>query len=339
MMTRSRSIILLATILAGSALVAAQGQQQTPGPVSIFAIAAQPPDSVEPGPAPAGAPGPGAPQAAAAMLTLNVTVTDDKGKPVTNLKKEDFQVQEDGKPREIATFRAPPQGKDLAAPVSLGLLIDISSTQDRLAGMRTAVDEMTKKLSKEDEYFFVEFSSTSNVTVPWTTDRNSVMNAIRRIQRRDGQGRALNDAIVDALPLFEKAKHQKKVLLVLSSGADANSKANRPRLTQAAQLADVQLFIVLADGEESLTGRDTGTIRQAAAEMAAVAAVSGGRTDYTRGFDELETMLGNYGKELTGQYQLTFPRGAGKDGQYHQLKVTTDKKNLIVRHRVGYPGI
>src|SRR3954464_15436415 len=50
------------------------------------------------------------------VVNLDVYVTDKKGQPITGLKKEDFQVFEDGNPVEISNFFAESRGTEPAAP-------------------------------------------------------------------------------------------------------------------------------------------------------------------------------------------------------------------------------
>jgi VWFA-related protein len=53
------------------------------------------------------------------IVLLDVVVTDVKGNPVTDLKREDFQVFEDKQPQRITSFE-PPAAHDLPAPIHPG---------------------------------------------------------------------------------------------------------------------------------------------------------------------------------------------------------------------------
>jgi VWFA-related protein len=53
------------------------------------------------------------------VVNLDVYVTDKKGQPITGLKKEDFQVLEDGRPVEISNFFAESRGTEPAAAAAL----------------------------------------------------------------------------------------------------------------------------------------------------------------------------------------------------------------------------
>jgi VWFA-related protein len=62
------------------------------------------------------------------LVLLDVVVTDAKGNPVTDLKREDFQVFEDKQPQRISSFE-PPAAHDLPPPVHPGEAFNPSDTQ------------------------------------------------------------------------------------------------------------------------------------------------------------------------------------------------------------------
>jgi Ca-activated chloride channel homolog len=58
------------------------------------------------------------------LVDVDVVVTDGEGKPVTGLKKDDFQVREDGKPVELKTFVPVATSEDSSTPRSMVILLD-----------------------------------------------------------------------------------------------------------------------------------------------------------------------------------------------------------------------
>jgi len=53
------------------------------------------------------------------LITVEVIAQDKKGKPMQNLKKEDFRLMEDGKQQQIVTFDAVTDTGEQPAPTSL----------------------------------------------------------------------------------------------------------------------------------------------------------------------------------------------------------------------------
>jgi hypothetical protein len=58
------------------------------------------------------------------VVTLPVTVRDKHGKIIRDLAKDDFTLQEDGRPQTIKYF-----SQDTNLPLTLGLLVDTSRSQ------------------------------------------------------------------------------------------------------------------------------------------------------------------------------------------------------------------
>ena len=52
------------------------------------------------------------------LVVANVSVKDKSGKPIMNLKKEDFQILEDGVPQTIAVFDRQELSSDPLTPLS-----------------------------------------------------------------------------------------------------------------------------------------------------------------------------------------------------------------------------
>jgi hypothetical protein len=69
------------------------------------------------------------------LVTVPITVLDREGRYVTNLKKEDFQIFEDGVEQEVAVF------EPIEQPFTVLLLLDISGS------MTYHMAELTKAAS------------------------------------------------------------------------------------------------------------------------------------------------------------------------------------------------
>src|ERR1700680_2485936 len=81
------------------------------------------------------------------VVNVFATVRDRQGKIVRNLTKDDFSLEEDGRPQTIRYFS---QETDL--PLTLGLLVDTSGSQRRLVGQeRTASYRFLDQVLREDK--------------------------------------------------------------------------------------------------------------------------------------------------------------------------------------------
>src|SRR5438128_9127007 len=124
-----------------------------------------------------------------ALVNVVATVTDDKGRYVANLSADDFIVQEDGQPETISHFS---QSNDL--PVSVGIVLDTSGSMERkIATATSSVERFIRTIHEDDDIFLLTFSDRPIIAQDFTSDRDRLASALRRI--RVGGGTALYDAL------------------------------------------------------------------------------------------------------------------------------------------------
>ena len=329
-------------------------------PVSIFELASPPrTQQPPPGSGQKTAGGQEVFRAGVEVVNMSVTVNDKAGKSVPGLAKEDFVVLEDGKPQEIVNFRTIGTSKDdIPVPIGVGLVLDYSGSMcdfgpnsnymrqgyctdsEALGAMRTAVGTiLNKKLKKDDEAYFVEFSTSPTVAHPMTTDKKAILDAMRRQKTKDGT--AIYDAIALALPLSAKGKHKKQIIVVITDGDDTNSTVNRSKLADMARASEVIIYALVVGNEEGVRSGQANAVtstrlRQSTEELRQITDATGGRALFLRGFGELEKALNEFASDFTTQYEIGFQRGAEADGKFHPVRVGVRRKDVVVRHRLGY---
>src|SRR5215207_3762027 len=88
------------------------------------------------------------------LVTVPVTATNRGGLYITDLRKEDFAISEDGVAQDISFF-----GK-IAAPFHVVLLIDTSSsTQDKLKLIQQAAIAFVQELQPADRVKVISFDN------------------------------------------------------------------------------------------------------------------------------------------------------------------------------------
>jgi VWFA-related protein len=170
-------------------------------------------------------------------------VSDDRGRFVSGLVKDDFTIYDNGAPQTITHFNSD------RVPVSLGILLDTSGsmTDDKMTAARAAIDRfVVDLLGPEDELFFVEFNDRAHLLQDWTTDRQAIKRAVRRSVARGGT--AMYDAVAESLPMASAGKHRKKAILVISDGNDADSRVTVFELRQAIRESEVMVYALGVDG-------------------------------------------------------------------------------------------
>jgi Ca-activated chloride channel family protein len=300
------------------------------------------------------------------LINVTATVTDDNGRFVSGLRKEDFTVYEDGERQEVTHF------SNERVPVSLGILLDSSGsmTPDKMSSARSAIDRFIfDLLGREDELFFMEFASRPDLMQDWTTDRRLISRAVARVHPAGGT--AMYDAVADALPFVETGQHTKKALLVISDGNDTSSQINVPELRQLIRESEVLVYALGVDGTARtirsgptirlpipmpfpvpggrrprglppIIGGGTTRTRVTGAERVNPDALrqitddTGGRTEIVRGFSDLDGATARIADELSRQYYLGYASPGKRDGRWHAIRVEVKDRKLAVRARRGY---
>ena len=263
-------------------------------------------------------------------VNLLFTVTDRKGRFVTDLTKDDFEVIETKKPQSIMEFTAE---SDL--PLRLGILIDTSnSIRDRFKFEQEAASEFIKSAvhANLDRAMLVSFDTKAELVSDLVSDTDKIERAIRNL--RPGGGTALYDAIYFACRdklSQDQPKHKfRRAIVIVSDGDDNQSQYTRDQALEMAQKADVVLYSISTNISKIESDGDK-VLKYYAAE-------TGGRAFFPLKVEDLEQSFENIANELRHQYNISYrPEPMKTDGLFHpvELKVK-NRKDLIVHVRKGY---
>jgi len=263
-------------------------------------------------------------------VNMLFTVTDKKGRFITDLAKEDFQVLEGKKPQSISQFTAE---SDL--PLRLGLLVDTSnSIRDRFKfEQQAAVDFINSVVRpRQDKLMIVSFDSAAELVSDLSDDPEKLAKAVRDL--RPGGGTALYDAVFyacrDKLALDQPKEKFRRAVVILSDGDDNQSRVTRDQALEMAQKADVVIYAISTNISRIENDGDK-VLRYLALE-------TGGQAFFPFKVQDLSQSFENIANELRHQYNIFYrPEPLPTDGLYHPvtLKVKT-RKDLVVRARKGY---
>ncbi len=263
-------------------------------------------------------------------VSILFTVTDKKGRFVTNLTKDDFEVIENKKRQNILEFTA-----ESGLPLRLGLLIDTSnSIRDRFRFEQEAAVEFLNSLlrPRTDRAMIVSFDTAAEMVSDLTDDHEKLIKTIRDL--RPGGGTALYDAIFNACRdrlMKDQPRHKfRRAIVVLSDGDDNQSRYTREQALEMAQKADVVIYTVSTNITRSPTDGDK-VLRYLAAETGGIALFPFKVEDLSQSFE-------NISNELRSQYNILYrPEPLATDGLYHPIDIRVKgRKDLVVRARKGY---
>jgi VWFA-related protein len=270
------------------------------------------------------------------LVNLFATVRDKHTKQiVSTLEQNNFTVSEDGKEQKLSFF-----SKDSKLPITLGLLIDTSGSEQNTLGAEqdAAVQFLSRVMRKGDLTMVMSFDSDSDLLADFTDDISRLTRAIRRTQINTpgAQGPLANNlagtVFYDAVYL---AAHDKlaeeagrKALIILTDAQDEGSKVSVQDAIEAAQRTDTVVHLLLI--ADPHFGGNEGIAKKLTDE-------TGGRTIVVRNEKDLGKAFDQISEELRSQYTLGYySTNSARDGSYRKIKVETDRKDTDVLTRRGY---
>jgi VWFA-related protein len=206
------------------------------------------------------------------VKTVNIlaTVRDKHGKIVSDLKKDAFQLDEDGKPQVIDYF-----ARESDLPLRLALLVDTSLSQRRVLDQeRDASYSFLNKLLRpeKDQAAIINFDFDITLLQDLTPSLPKLQAALQKLQTptmnrdddqnqggqrgggggrgRRGGGTHLYDAIYLASDELMSKQQGRKALIVLSDGVDRGSKETLAEAIETAQRADTTVYSILFADEQ-----------------------------------------------------------------------------------------
>jgi VWFA-related protein len=263
------------------------------------------------------------------LVVLGATVRDHQGHAVPQLKREDFEVFEDGRPQPIRLFRH----ED--TPVTVGLVIDHSgSMREKLAEVTSAARAFVRSSNSRDQMFVVNFNETVSEGLPLGlrfSDNVEQLGAAVWGHRAVGTT-ALYDAIIEGLTRLQEGSRDKKVLIVISDGGDNASKAPLDRVIKMAEQSSAMIYTIGIFDPDDPDGKP-GVLRRLAHE-------TGGQAFFPAELSEAVEICQRIAKDIRDQYTIGYSSPDEKrDGTYHKIRLTAHSKTggkLAVRTRAGY---
>ena len=258
------------------------------------------------------------------------TVTDKRSKFVNDLKKEDFQVIDDGKPAQsIRSFRA-----ETNLPLRVGLLIDASnSIRDRFKfEQEAAIEFLNQIVHLQDQAFVLGFDTTPEVTQNFTNNTEALAKGVRML--RPGGGTAMYDAIYyacrDEIMAKDKSNIEtRRAIILLSDGDDNQSRVSREEAVEMAQKAEVIIYTISTNTSgQKLKGDKV---------LEHFAEETGGRAFFPFKIQDVSDAFSQIQDELRSQYAISYkPADLQLNGKYHTIQILADNKKYKVRARKGY---
>jgi VWFA-related protein len=282
------------------------------------------------------------------VVNVLVSVRDRAGKPVSDLAREEFTLEEDGHLQAIRYF-----ARQTDVPLTLGLMVDISGSQRRVIdSQREASFEFFHQVLREgaDRAFVMSFDRAVYLLQDVTSSLQQLDEGMSKLRQdwKEGeklpehaQGTALYSALFAAATTILRRLDGRKAIVLLSDGVDTGSAQSPSSVVAECLRSDTMVYPVrfynqqimaipvspptpamqsLIDGKRVLErlSKETGG---AYAEMAP------GQT--------LREIFAGIDEDLRNQYSLGYAPPKGRPG-YRKIRVSVKRKGLTVRARDGY---
>jgi VWFA-related protein len=284
------------------------------------------------------------------VVQLFFNVKERKGGLLPNLPKDNFQVFEDGKPQTIKYFSA-----ESNLPLTLGILIDTSASQERVLDMEQQVGGafLGQILRDKDLAFVMSFDVRVDLLQDFTGNVRRLKTALNSVKINTGgnvgslpgmgggpvptantpRGTLLYDAVYLASHDEMAQQVDRKAMILLTDGADQGSQYKIRDAVEAAQKADTIVYVLLcADRGFYGFGGYSGD-----SEMKKMTAETGGRViEVGNKMEKLKAAFDQISQELRSQYNIGYvPTNAVKDGSFRKVEIRS-KDGYKIQARSGY---
>jgi Ca-activated chloride channel family protein len=268
------------------------------------------------------------------VINLNVSVTDPRGRYVTDLTRPDFAVFEDGVRQELTIFNH----EDI--PISLVLMLDTSASMDeKLPTARAAAIRFVGTLRPQDNAQIMQFNDRTTILQDFVADHSLLDNAISRTEAAGPT--ALHNALYVALKELEKQKTatelRRRAIVLLSDGEDTASLVSDDQVLDLARKTEDNIYAISLRPRH-MSDRSQVKFSQAAHLLTALTQDTGGQVHFPNSLSELDQVYDRIAEELRTQYSLGYvSNNPRRDGKWRRIVVRVPtREDLQIRHKLGY---
>jgi Ca-activated chloride channel family protein len=261
-------------------------------------------------------------------VPLYVTVTDQNGRLVPGLTRDDFTVLDNGAPQDLSVFDNNPR------PFSVVVMLDTSLSMTlSMDYLKQAAEEFLMRLTPEDRAMVGAFNDKIQFATEMTDDRDALIGSLNDLMF--GNPTRLFDAVDRSIDQLRPVEGR-RVVLLFTDGEDTASKLGAGEVIERARAEEVMIYSIWQE-----TIMTVGGIQQRTRPERGLRKMS---DETGGGYFELKK-TGNLGatftrvaEELRAQYVLGFSP-AKLDGKIHKLDVRVKTAGLTARARKSYLAV
>ena len=291
------------------------------------------------------------------LVNVLFTAADSNRRFITDLKKEDVRIFEDGRPQQIFTFY-----RQVDLPLSLAILIDTSRSQERtLPEEKEAAKGFLQDVvrSSKDEVAILSFTGETTLEQGLTGNVQRLQRAVDRVQFVPPAGyigggvstgtppingssgnimaaTAIWDAIwVASNDILRTAPlGTRRAIILITDGVNTYGSKKFNDAVDAAIKSDALIYCIGIGDDFEYTGVDKGVLKK-------LSESTGGRSYFPESELDLRHAFTEIQLDMRSQYLLAYePSNAKKDGTYRKIQIDISNpaysKKVKLVHRQGY---
>ena len=291
------------------------------------------------------------------LTSIFFTAADSNKRFISNLKKEDVRILEDGQPQDIFTFQ-----QNLDLPLSVAILIDTSLSEERTlpdekAAARSFLENVMRP--QKDEAAIVSFTGEVTLEQGFTGNLERLRRAIDRVEFVPPSGYVGGGVVVGTPPisgtnqnlttstaiwdavwvtsndlLAISADNTRRTIILLTDGRNTSGQMKMHEAIERAQKSDALIYAV-GVGDSYQGGVDEGSLKK-------ITEQTGGRAYFPHNESELRNAFAQIQRDLREQYLVAYsPSNKARDGSYRRIQIEVvdpelRKQKLRLNYRPGY---
>jgi VWFA-related protein len=282
------------------------------------------------------------------LVNLFFSVRERRGAYAPGLDAADFEVFEDGKRQEVKFF-----ARETDLPLTLGLLVDVSRSQERLIETEKRASErfFEQVLRQKDMAFLISFGPDTDLLQDYTNSPALLRRGLDQLRVTGGVGGVYTPSTVpipgggrgtvlyEAVWLAAKEKLRREVgrkaIVLITDGVDVGSRIKIGEAIEEAQRSDAIIYSVLFEDPRYTSAMFGGVSGDGA--MRRMADETGGRMFRVDRKNSLEDIYKQIADEMRTQYVLGYTSSnPNKDGSFRRVEIRPKNRNLRVQARKGY---
>src|ERR1700722_19916838 len=265
------------------------------------------------------------------VVEVPVMVTTKDGQFISNLKKENFRISEDGSPQNISNFTIS------EAPITAVLLVEFAAGDYYfMSDILHASYSFVSTLKKDDWLAVISYDMRDYILADFTQNKQDAYGALNQLRIPGFSETNLFDALYDTLDRVDRIEGHKYIILI-TTGVDTFIKLNLDQIIKKVKITkDVTIFPVSvgwiartmaeARGRAAYHGMGIPVSNmdylQADNEMQTFARLTGGKFYQPRFVGDMVDTFKEIGTDIRNQYNISYhPTNPKQDGTYRKLKV------------------